>query len=454
MPGGGPMPEPRSCPFCSSLRIRRLGSYPDRPWRCSNCSQIFRLYVWEPNQVSQDSSQGSGQRSGSAMKWAIFVLVAIISGYLVWLGLLREGTISQSDGDAERPTVLAPTVSAPNPNPSLRHIAEKEYMLELINAERTNSGLNPVVLGNNSAAQLHAESSLENCFSAHWGVDGLKPYMRYTLAGGYQSNGENGLGSNYCITRGENYRPLGNIEEEIWDGMNGWMDSPGHRDNILDRQHKMVNIGLAWDRYNFVAVQHFEGDYVEYEQLPSLDDGILSLAGEVKNGIGLGREEDLGIQVFYDPPPHHLTRGQVSRTYCYRSGTQVASLRPPLTGGWHYDEDDFTETSSSCPNPYNIPADAPAPQSNDEAHTFWQAAYGASQNSPEQRITVPWVTATEWEASGGDFSVRADLSDVLEKRGPGVYTIAVWGTAGGEDVVISEYSIFYEITPPDTYSSN
>ena len=338
--------------------------------------------------------------------------------------------------------------------PPLRNLSEKEYMLGLINEERERFLLSPVVLGDNFAAQLHAESSLENCFSAHWGVDGLKPYMRYTLAGGYQSNAENGLGLDYCITARENYRPLGNIEERIQEGMDVWMDSPGHRDNILGELHKKVNIGLAWDRYNFVAVQHFEGDYVEYEQLPSLGGGVLSLAGKVKNGIGLGREEDLGIQVFYDPPPHHLTRGQVSRTYCYRSGTPVASLRPSLTGGWHYDEDDFTQTYSSCPNPYEVPADAPAPKSADEAHTFWQAAYSTSQNPREQRITVPWVTATEWEARGGDFSVRADLSDVLEKHGPGVYTIAVWGNSDGEDVVISKYAIFYEITPPDTYSSS
>ena len=64
-------------------------------------------------------------------------------------------------------------------------------MLQLINEERVRAGVAPVVLGDNIAAQLHAESALENCFSSHWGIDGLKPYMRYSLAGGYQSNAEN-----------------------------------------------------------------------------------------------------------------------------------------------------------------------------------------------------------------------------------------------------------------------
>ena len=80
-------------------------------------------------------------------------------------------------------------------------------MLELINAERARAGLNPVILGDNIAAQLHAEAALENCFSSHWGVDGLKPYMRYSLAGGYQSNGENGSGLDYCIKASDGTNP-------------------------------------------------------------------------------------------------------------------------------------------------------------------------------------------------------------------------------------------------------
>ena len=60
------------------------------------------------------------------------------------------------------------------------------------------------------------------------------------------------------------------------------MSSPGHRRNILDRWHKKVNIGLAWDRFNFSAIQ--EGDYVEYDLLPEITKGKLSFSGHTKNG--------------------------------------------------------------------------------------------------------------------------------------------------------------------------
>ena len=146
-------------------------------------------------------------------------------------------------------------------------------MLALIDSERRKAGVNPVVLGINNAAQLHAESSLSDCVSSHWGTDGLKPYMRYSLAGGYQSNGENGHGSDYCIRASDRYRPISSIQAEIREAMAGWMESPGHRRNILDPSHMKVNLGIAWDRYNVKMFQHFEGDYVEYQQLPEIDGG-------------------------------------------------------------------------------------------------------------------------------------------------------------------------------------
>ena len=325
-------------------------------------------------------------------------------------------------------------------------------MLELINAERARAGLDSVVLGDNISAQLHAEAALENCFASHWGIDGLKPYMRYSLAGGYQSNGENGSGSDYCIKASDGYRAIQNINTEIRQAMEGWMGSPGHRRNILGKWHKKVNIGLAWDRYNFLAYQHFEGDYVEYDELPSIENGVLRISGRTKNGARVSGERGLGVQIYYDKPPHSLSRGQVTRTYCYDSGRQIAGLRKPLTGGWYYEEDEFTKSYKPCPDPYDIPVDAPAPRSHNEAHRFWQAAYDASQERQESLMTLPWITALEWTANGDVFSVRADLGDLIAKYGDGVYSVMVWGNLDGERKVISEYSIFYGVTPPDTYS--
>ena len=347
-------------------------------------------------------------------------------------------------------TLRKATATAPN----LRHIEEKRYMLKLINAEREKAGVGPVTLGDNIAAQLHANAVLDNCFSSHWGLDGLKPYMRYSLAGGYQSNGENGSGLDYCIKSSDGYAANSGTRLEIDQTMAGWMNSPGHRRNLLDPQHVKVNIGIAWDRYNTAMFQHFEGDYVEYDRPPAISNGLLLLSGQTSNGVRFSQRRDLGVQIYYDPPPHELTPGQVARTYCYDSGRLVAALREPLSGGYRWTTHEFTTTYKSCPSPYDVAADAPAPRSPSEAHQAWQQAYNASQLRQPQSITVPWLTASEWTANGATFAVEVDIGSVLSRHGPGVYSVKLWAKVGGADAVISEYSIFHGVTPPDTYSSS
>ena len=334
---------------------------------------------------------------------------------------------------------------------SQRHIDEKRYMLQLINEERTKAGVGTVTLGDNIAAQLHAENARENCFMSHWGLDGLKPYMRYSLAGGFQSNGENASGLDYCVTAADGYAPNRSIQEEIRQTMAGWMNSAGHRRNLLDPHHRKVNIGLAWDRYNTSMVQQFEGDYVAYSQRPTITNGVLSFSGSAKNGAQLS--DVLGQQIRYDPPPHGLTVGQVARTYCYDGGRMVAALRPPLPSGYRYSTNEFSTTYNPCPSPYDVPANTPAPASVAEARQAWQDAYNASQSRVPQDITVPWITASQWASSGASFSVQADISAVLARHGRGVYSVMLWGEIDGTATVISHFSIFHGVTPPATYNA-
>ena len=45
------------------------------------------------------------------------------------------------------------------------------------------------------------------------------------------------------------------------------------------------------------------------------------------------------------------------------------------------------------------------------------------------------------------------MEDLLAEHGRGVYSIFVWGTIEGERVVISEYSLFHDVAPPDGHRS-
>ena len=351
----------------------------------------------------------------------------------------------------------APT-AAPTPTPlapHLRHYDEKRFMLDLVNQARAEAGAPPVELGDNAAAQLHAEASLEGCFSGHWGSDGLKPYIRYTLAGGRQYSGENVAANNYCPTGEEGYDRIWSVWPLIQASVKGWLDSPGHRSTMLDPDYRRVNVGLAWNSYNFSAVQQFETDYLDYSQAPELlDGGTLAVAGWVKGGISLDAPGALLIDVEYDPPPTPLTRGQLARTYATQGGQPVAVLLPPLLAAFS-SEQMRTEEAGYCAEPRDFPADAPPPTSPEEEMALYNNVRRVclAALASTVPVAIPYVIAQHWEVGEGSFSVKADLSSIVERHGPGVYTVLLFGRGpGGEHTPISTYSIFHGVTPPDTCS--
>ena len=342
-----------------------------------------------------------------------------------------------------------PTPTA-TPPPALHHHDLKNLMLELVNEIRVAEGLQPVELGDNTAAQIHAEGALRGCYASHWDADGLKPYMRYTLAGGYQSNSENSHGLDYCIKHSDGYGAIESVAREVREAIYGWMESTGHRRNMLALTHRKLNIGLAWDTYNFLAYLHFEGDFVRFERLPEIQEGNLTFSGELLNGSRLDGNA-LGVQLYHDPPPHPLTGGQLARTYCYDSGLRVASVRSPLPPGWSYPTEGYDHEYWPCPNPYDVPSDAPAARTYHEAMKLWNVAYRASMSEPRQQYVVPRITADEWNVTSSTFRVVADVSRVTEQHGPGVYTLVLRADLQDESIVVAEYSMFYDTTPPNTY---
>ena len=361
---------------------------------------------------------------------------------VLWAPLNGEDTVVSTYSlfvddlpDPGEPSAAASEIPVSDGPPAERHIEVKRRMLETINNDRAAAGLTPLVLGENAAAQLHAEASLAGCFSSHWDLNGLKPYMRYSLAGGYQVNSSYVVGSDYCIVATDGYRAR--------DSVVNWMS-----ENTLDWKHRKVNVGLAWDEYNTAVVLQYEGDYVRYGQLPVMEDGILAMSGTVGNGVGFEEDRDLGVQLFYDPPPRPLTGGQIARTYCADSGVQVASLREPPPPGSRYPSDDFMRSYRPCPDPYAVPADTPAPASRAEARELWETARAESGARDELTVTLPWITAQDWRVNGGAFEARADMREVIDVHGPGVYRVVLWGTIDGEREVISEYALFHGIEPP------
>jgi hypothetical protein len=178
-----------------------------------------------------------------------------------------------------------------------------------------------------------------------------------------------------------------------------------------------VNIGIAFSEPADVVVQQFEGDYIEFTKLPSIENGVLSFSGSTRGGFLLK-----GVQVWYDQEPHSLTPGQLGSTYCHTAGTPLVFLRPSLSTEAYYTEDESSYTWGRCPDSYGVPPSTSPPE---------------PSSSPPFRVTlsdasrvIPWVDAEIWTESGTSFSVRGDIARQISENGPGVYTIRIWGENG------------------------
>ena len=174
------------------------------------------------------------------------------------------------------------------------------------------------------------------------------------------------------------------------------------------------------------------------------------MAGQLKNGARFTQPSDLFVQLFYDPPPHPLTRGQLARTYCYGFGIEIASLLPPAMG---YTVGTYEYDYSRCPDPYHVPSDALAPSPmNPSVH---EADLDEALKLADRKTVkaANWIVTNKWEVSADSFELRADVvGDLLDQRGPGVYSVMTRAILDGELHTVAYYSIFHEIEPPNTYS--
>jgi uncharacterized protein YkwD len=100
-----------------------------------------------------------------------------------------EETKSPQPDLNEPPQIVSPVGSTQESAESIskrNDIQElRQFALSTINADREKSGLEPVALSDNQAAQAHAEDLHRMASgSTHWTSDGMKPYMRYTIYNG------------------------------------------------------------------------------------------------------------------------------------------------------------------------------------------------------------------------------------------------------------------------------
>jgi uncharacterized protein YkwD len=122
---------------------------------------------------------------------------------------------SQSDGQVDEITAL------------------EDEVTRLTNAERAEAGCGEVETDERlrTSARGHSADMAANDYFDHTGLDGRSPFDRMRDAGYPDAAGEN-------IAFG--YRTPADV-------MEGWMNSDGHRENLLTCSHAAIGVGLAYD---------------------------------------------------------------------------------------------------------------------------------------------------------------------------------------------------------------
>ncbi len=268
------------------------------------------------------------------------------------------------------------------------------YALSLINADRHDYGLSNVTLSDEGSGQQHADSMLRHGYFSHWDIYGMKPYMRYTLMGGRGAVEENVA---YIIS--ESCGALGcsgalNVKNAIKEIEYNMMynDSAccnnGHRDNILDRYHNQVSLGIAYNSSNIYMVEDFIDNYISWGKgMPSYSNPEVYLSGAVLDGYGVSE-----VIVSYDAPVSNMSTGELMNTSSYSYGVQAAGIAKD--SGYYY------------PN-------------------------------------VTTIIADRYITSGHNFTIDFSMDKLYKQRGAGEYTVIIWLKAPGlQGFVGSSYTLF------------
>lgn len=130
------------------------------------------------------------------------------------------------------------------------------YAIELINRDRLAHGLPELALNEllMQAAQNHAEDMSNRDYYSHTTPEGRTPTDRFAQIGG-----TGGVGENIAKITGYTNR-LSLTEETLAELQVGWMNSPGHRQNLLNPDYSSVGYGIVLNpsQGKVYAVQKFQ----------------------------------------------------------------------------------------------------------------------------------------------------------------------------------------------------
>ncbi|HET6458127.1 MAG TPA: CAP domain-containing protein [Nitrosopumilaceae archaeon] len=268
----------------------------------------------------------SARQKKKSVKLVIIVLIfaAGLYGfqYLASTGILQKSVQDISEKVSQTTNEIENKISTVSPiqQPATPALAQLyQYALGIVNKDRKDHGLPPVMLSDIGSAQNHADDELKNNYFSHWNTVGVKPYVTYTELGGKNDMAENDFYKySYCpgvICFQNNFDAYKVIKEGEYEMMyNDSQSNWGHRDNILEPHHTHVNFGIAYNHERFYFVEHFETNLISWQAL-KLNGNQLTMNGHYPAGYSL-----YGMNIFEDPSPKNITSNELDNSSPYNKG--------------------------------------------------------------------------------------------------------------------------------------
>ncbi len=217
-----------------------------------------------------------------------------------------------------------------------------------INKSRKRYNAGPVsldILASRVANKMCKEAA-DNGYIGHWDMAGEEPYLRYAFAGGHDHVSENAYGEwssdNYTVSP----QTIGYMMKT---GHAKFMaersPNDGHKENIINKTHNFVGIGLYLSAKQFRYYEEFIDRYLEFENIPeSLKVGSAGSITLKTNGSFL-----YYLIIYRENFPNALTPSAISRRGSYMDFTNEIFKQIPA---W-----DLSRYRNG--NIYTIPLDFP-----------------------------------------------------------------------------------------------
>ena len=229
-------------------------------------------------------------------------------------------------------------LSSPQQTMDLEKFADlRANLLEMVNEEREVAKVRTLAmdpLATRVATQHAAEMAMHE-FASHWGRDGMKPYHRYSFAGGTEATQEN-------VSAADNTwsNKLGDLKQDTsYLHLRLYQEQPpndGHRKTILAPQHTHVGFGIAVEKLRLRLVELFVAKHVEVNYVPRVakPKSVVQFAGKL-----LKRDHSLNhVEVFYEPLPKSPELSWLNEPRSYELPLHSKVLRPKVMPPFMYSD--------------------------------------------------------------------------------------------------------------------